>query len=161
MSFTMFVTWVLAGVVAGVLAGLAMKRGGYAHPRARRELGQPMEGFEMRLGEERDDRDAPAAQQPLHLREMAKARDRGSPTTGLLLAGDRRQVAEEHLVDANREVSFELPGKEVELRRAAFHEEDLNGPLDGRRPNAGHAQHGNRQVVGSHPEGRRSYHRIL
>src|SRR5256885_4044583 len=29
MSFTMFVTWVLVGVVAGVLAGLAMKRGGY------------------------------------------------------------------------------------------------------------------------------------
>src|SRR6059036_294390 len=29
MSFTMFVTWVLAGVVAGVLAGLAIKRGGY------------------------------------------------------------------------------------------------------------------------------------
>src|SRR3989442_13745854 len=29
MSFTMFVTWVLVGVVAGVLAGLVMKRGGY------------------------------------------------------------------------------------------------------------------------------------
>jgi uncharacterized membrane protein YeaQ/YmgE (transglycosylase-associated protein family) len=29
MSFTMFVTWVLIGVVAGVLAGLIMKRGGY------------------------------------------------------------------------------------------------------------------------------------
>jgi uncharacterized membrane protein YeaQ/YmgE (transglycosylase-associated protein family)/uncharacterized protein with FMN-binding domain len=29
MSFTMFVTWVIAGVLAGVLAGLVMKRGGY------------------------------------------------------------------------------------------------------------------------------------
>jgi len=29
MSFTMFVTWVLAGVLAGMLAGLVMKRGGY------------------------------------------------------------------------------------------------------------------------------------
>ena len=29
MSFTMFVTWVLVGVLAGVVAGLAMKRGGY------------------------------------------------------------------------------------------------------------------------------------
>lgn len=29
MSFTMFVTWVLVGVVAGVLAGFVMKRGGY------------------------------------------------------------------------------------------------------------------------------------
>src|SRR5438093_7549746 len=29
MRVAMFVTWVLAGVVAGVLAGLAMKRGGY------------------------------------------------------------------------------------------------------------------------------------
>ena len=29
MSFTMFVTWVLAGLLAGVLAGLVMKRGGY------------------------------------------------------------------------------------------------------------------------------------
>jgi len=46
----------------------------------------------------------------------------------LLLPRDRRQLAEEHLIDANREVGFELPGKEVELRRAAFHEEDLHGP---------------------------------
>lgn len=29
MSFAMFVTWVLVGVLAGVLAGLVMKRGGY------------------------------------------------------------------------------------------------------------------------------------
>ena len=29
MSFTMFVTWVIAGVLTGVLAGLVMKRGGY------------------------------------------------------------------------------------------------------------------------------------
>ena len=29
MSFTMFVTWVLVGVLAGVLAPLVMKRGGY------------------------------------------------------------------------------------------------------------------------------------
>jgi uncharacterized membrane protein YeaQ/YmgE (transglycosylase-associated protein family) len=29
MSFAIFVTWVLVGVLAGVLAGLAMKRGGY------------------------------------------------------------------------------------------------------------------------------------
>ena len=29
MSFAMFVTWVLVGVVAGVLAGLVVQRGGY------------------------------------------------------------------------------------------------------------------------------------
>jgi uncharacterized membrane protein YeaQ/YmgE (transglycosylase-associated protein family) len=29
MSFTMFVTWVFAGLLAGLLAGLVMKRGGY------------------------------------------------------------------------------------------------------------------------------------
>ena len=29
MSFSMFVTWVLLGVLGGVLAGLLMKRGGY------------------------------------------------------------------------------------------------------------------------------------
>jgi len=29
MSFAMFVTWVLVGVLAGVLAPLVMKRGGY------------------------------------------------------------------------------------------------------------------------------------
>src|SRR2546425_7167351 len=29
MSFTMFVTWVLVGVLVGVLGGLVMKRGGY------------------------------------------------------------------------------------------------------------------------------------
>src|SRR5688572_31441083 len=29
MSFTMFVTWVVVGVLAGMLAGLVMKRGGY------------------------------------------------------------------------------------------------------------------------------------
>ena len=29
MSFAMFVTWVLVGVLAGVLAGLVMKRGGF------------------------------------------------------------------------------------------------------------------------------------
>jgi uncharacterized membrane protein YeaQ/YmgE (transglycosylase-associated protein family) len=29
MSFSMFVTWVLVGVLIGVLAGLVMKRGGY------------------------------------------------------------------------------------------------------------------------------------
>src|SRR2546425_13146368 len=34
MSFTMFVTWVLVGVVAGVLAGMAMKRGGYGLKKA-------------------------------------------------------------------------------------------------------------------------------
>src|SRR5437879_11877505 len=50
-------------------------------------------------------------------------------STGLLLAPHgRRQITEEHLVDADREVGLELPGKEVELRRAAFHEEDLHGP---------------------------------
>src|SRR5881296_2302508 len=114
--------------------------GGYAHPRPRRKLSQAVERLEMRLGEERDDRDAPAAQQPLHLRQMTEARDRGPPMTGLLLApGDGRKLAEEDLVDANREVSFELPGKEVELRRAALHEEDFHGPLDSGGPNAGHA----------------------
>ncbi len=29
MSFTMFVTWVIVGVLAGLLAGVVMKRGGY------------------------------------------------------------------------------------------------------------------------------------
>jgi uncharacterized membrane protein YeaQ/YmgE (transglycosylase-associated protein family) len=29
MSFSMFVTWVLLGVLGGVLAGLVMKRGGH------------------------------------------------------------------------------------------------------------------------------------
>lgn len=29
MSFVMFVSWVLVGVLAGILAGFAMKRGGY------------------------------------------------------------------------------------------------------------------------------------
>ena len=47
---------------------------------------------------------------------------------------------EEHLVDADREVGLELPGKEVELRRAALHEEDLDGPLDGGGPDPGQAQ---------------------
>src|SRR5438128_6360019 len=85
--------------------------GGYTHARPRRELGQAMEGLEMRLGEERDDRDAPPAQQPVHFRPIAAARDRGPPTTGLLLApGDRCQLAEKPFVDANGEVSFEVSG---------------------------------------------------
>jgi hypothetical protein len=58
-------------------------------------------------------------------------------------------------------VALELPGKEVELRRAAFHEEDLDGPVDGGGPDAGHAQNADRQVVGGHPEGGRSDDRFL
>src|SRR5438445_693456 len=83
---------------------------------------------------------APAAEQGLRLPELAKASDRGALTTVVLLAGERRQVADGHLVDANREVGFELAGKDVEVRRAAFHEQDLDGLLDGGRPNAGHGQ---------------------
>src|SRR5207247_8881045 len=100
--------------------------------------------------------------EPLHLREVAEARDRGPPTTTLLLAPrDRRQVAEEHLVDADREVGLELSGEEVELWRAALHEEDLDGLLEGGGPDPGQAQNAHRQVVGSHPEGRRPDHRLL
>ena len=115
----------------------------------------------MRLGKKRDDRNAATAQAPLHLGEMAEARDGGLPATGLLLAPrDRRQLAEKHLLDADRQVGLELSGKEVELGRAAFHEEDVHGPLDGGRPDAGHGQHAHRQVVGGHPEGRRPDDRI-
>src|SRR5207247_5192760 len=100
-----------------------------------------VEGLEMRLGEERDHRDPLAAQKPPHLPEMAEARDRRLPTTGLLLAPHgRRQITEEHLVDADREVRLEAPGKEVELRRAAVPEEDRHGPLDGGGQDAGEAQ---------------------
>src|SRR6059036_1690950 len=136
--------------------------GGHAYPRPRRELGQTVEGLEMRLGEERDHRNPMTAQEPLHLREMAEARDRRPPTTGRPLAPHgRRQLAEEHLVDADRKVSLELPGKEVELRRAALHEENLDGPLDGGGPDPGQAQNAHRQVVGGHPEGGRPDHRLL
>jgi len=58
-------------------------------------------------------------------------------------------------------VSLELPGKEVELRRAALHEENLDGPLDGGGPDPGQAQNAHRQVVGGHPEGGRPDHRLL
>src|SRR5439155_21671447 len=101
--------------VMGVLDG----GGGHAHPRPRRELGQTVEGLEMRLGEERDHRNPLAAQQPRHLREMAEARDRRPPTTGLLLAPyGRRQLTEEQLVDADGAGSLGVRGEEVELRRA-------------------------------------------
>ena len=76
---------------------------GDADPCPRRELGQAVEGLEMRLGEQRDHWNPLALQQALHLREMTKARDCRSPAAGLLRAPrDRHQLGEEHFVDADR-----------------------------------------------------------
>jgi len=95
----------------------------------------------MGLGEERNDRDSPASQHALNLGEMAEARDRRPPAPGRrATARDCRQLAEEHLVDTDRKMGLELPGEEVELRRAAFHEQDFDHPVDGGRPHAGQAQ---------------------
>src|SRR6266545_4534330 len=153
-----------AGVGDRVLqvVGRLDRGGGHAHPRPRRELGQAVERLEMRLGEQRDHRNSLALQELLHLREMTKARDRNPPATGLLLPPcDRRELGEEHLVDADRQVGLELPGKKVELRRTALHQEDLDGPANGGGPDPGQAQNAHRQVVGGHPEGRGPDHRIL
>ena len=118
--------------VLQVVGGLALG-GDHAHPRPRRELGQAVEGFQMHLGEERDDRNPQAAQPALHLREMAKAGDRGGPVIGRRLPSDGgRQLLEEHLVHADREVRLELPPKEVQLRRTALDEEHRDGPPGGR-----------------------------
>ena len=136
--------------------------GDHAHPRPRRQLGQAVEGLQVRLGEERDHRDAPAVQPPLHLREMREAGDRGRPLPRRRRpARDRRQVAEQHLVHADRKLRRELPAEEVELRRAALDEEHRDGPADGGEPRPGHAEDAQRHVVGGHPEGRRADHRIL
>ena len=136
--------------------------GDHAHPRARRELGQLVKRLQMRLGQQRDHRDAAAPQEPLHLGEMTEARHRGPPVTGLLLPPhDRRQVAEQDLVDANRELALQLPGEEVELGRAALHEEDFDRLPDGRGPGRGHAEDPHRHVVGGHPERRRPDHHVL
>ena len=43
-------------------------------------------------------------------------------------------------------MSLQLPGKEVELRRATFDEEDLHGAVDGRRRSASEAQNAHSQV---------------
>ena len=115
----------------------------------------------MRLGEQRDHRHALALEEALDLREMTEARNRRPPATGLLLTpSDRRQLGEEHLVDVDRQVGLELPGKEVELRRAALHQEDLDGLANGDGADPGQAQNTHRQVVDGHPEGRRPDHRI-
>src|SRR5882724_432304 len=136
--------------------------GGDAHPCSRRELGQTVEGLEMRLGEQRDHGNPLTLQKALHLREMTEARDRCPPPTGLLRAPcDRRQLGEEHFLDTDRQVGLELPGKEIELRRAALDQKDLDGPADRGRPDSGQAQNAHRQVVGRHPESRGPYHRIL
>jgi len=110
----------------------------------------------MGLGEERDHRNSPASQHALHLAEMAEARDRRPPAPSRrATARDGRQLAEEHLVDTDREMGLELPGEEVELRRAAFHEQDFDRPVDGGRPHPGQAQDAHRQVVGGHSDGGR------
>src|SRR5438128_1515444 len=67
--------------VLQVVRGLGLGRGD-ADPRSRRQLGEGVEGFQMRLGEQRDHRDAPAVQEPLHLGEMAEARDGHPPAAG-------------------------------------------------------------------------------
>ena len=136
--------------------------GGDADAGFRRQLGEPVEGLEVRLGQEGDHRDAPAVQAPLHLGEVAEAGDGDPPPGGALPAPhDRGQLAEEHAVDVDRQVRLELAGEEVELGRAALHEEDLHGPLDGGGPDPGQAQHAHREIVGAHPERGRPDHRVL
>ena len=101
------------------------------------------------------------AQDALDLGQMAKARDRRPPASGHATSRDRLQLAEEHLVDTDRKVSLELPGEEVEFRRAAFHEQHFDRPVDGGRAHARQAQDAYRQVVGRHPEGGRTDHHVF
>ena len=59
-----------------VLRGLSGGQG-RAHPRAGRELGQPVERLELYLGEKRDHQHPGAGQDLLHLRQMEETRDGG------------------------------------------------------------------------------------
>ena len=117
----------------------------------------------MRLRQEREHGNPQAVQMALHLREVPEARDRSGPVTGPRLPPHGgRQVLEKHLGHPDRQASLELPPKEIELRRAALDEEDLDAPAQGRGdPDAGQAQDAHRHVIGSHPQGRRADHGVL
>ena len=80
----------------------------------------------MRLGQQGDDRDPLAPQEPLELRQMTKARHRRAPVPRVLRSPhDRRQIAEEDLVDADRKLRFQLSREVVQLRKAALDKEDV------------------------------------
>ena len=136
--------------------------GDHACPCSRWQLGQLVQRLQMRLGQQRDHRNGAAPEEPLDLGKMTEARHRRPPVTGLLPAPhDRGEVVEQHPVDANRELPLQLPGEEVELGRAAFHQEDFDRLLDGCGPGPGHAEDTYRHIVGGHPERGRPDHHVL
>ena len=103
-----------AGIGDGVLQAVSRLhcRGDHAHPRRRRQLGQALQRLEMRLRQERDAPGSPGP--PGAARPPEDGRSWSPPppiARSLLTPHGGRQLLEEHLVHADRQLGLELAAK--------------------------------------------------
>ena len=107
-----------------------------------RQLGQAMEGLQMRLRQQREHGDPQTVQPALHLREMAEAGDRCGPAIRLVPPPHGgRQVLRSTLSTRTGSCASSSRPKKSSSARAALDEEHLDGRPEGgrarRRPRSG------------------------